>query len=69
MRDDNSLTNEEKHSIENFLVKDNKAYTIICLNLGDFPARQIKSAKSSNEVWKKLNALYETKNTTNQLIL
>ena len=68
-RDINSLTNEEKIAIETFLIKDNRAYSLICLSLGDLPARQIKSAKSSNEVWKKLNTLYETKNTTNRLIL
>ena len=67
--DINTLSIEEKNYIETFLLKDNRAYSLICLSLGDLPARQIKNARTSNEVWKKLNTLYESKSTTNKLIL
>jgi len=34
------------------LLKDNKAYIILCFSVGDLPTRKVKSAKNSNEVWR-----------------
>jgi len=65
----NTLNQNQKLALETHLSKDGKAYNTICLNLGDLPARQIKTAKSANEVWTKLENIYEAKNTTNRLIL
>ena len=55
--------------MKHFFLKTIEHIVLICLSLGDLPARQIKNARTSNEVWKKLNTLYESKNTTNKLIL
>ena len=37
--------------------------------MDDLPPRQVKNAKSANEVWTKLENIYEAKNTNNKLIL
>lgn len=42
-KDPNSLSVDEKNSIEAFLSKDTRAYSTICLNLRGLPARHIKS--------------------------
>jgi len=49
-KDPNSLSIDERNSIEIFLLKDSKAYSTICLSFVGLPARQIKSSKTSNEI-------------------
>ena len=61
--DINTLTKFESDEINDFLIRDNKVYSTICLNLSDIPSRQIKSAKNAREVWMKLENIYETKSS------
>jgi len=65
----NNLTKNERDDFKRCLIKDEKSYSTICLNVRDFPTRQIKAARISKELWTKLEELYETRNSTNRLLL
>ena len=46
---------------------DEKAASVICLNLGDEVIHNILETKTAKEVWEKLEGLYMRKNLTNKL--
>ena len=57
-------TMQEKHKIE--LLE--KAHSVIILSLGDTMLREVAKAKSTAELWLKLESLYMTKSLANDYI-
>jgi len=68
-RDFHTLKNNERILLEAFFTKNGKFDNTIHLHLGDLLACLVKNAKSAHEVWSKLETSYETKSTTNKLIM